>query len=71
MFNCNAWINSNGLIDQLFLDQKRFEATRPLAIAAFILDVIAANNNRPDGPVPLVDIEIGVEVIPTVPNWQP
>lgn len=71
MFNCNAWINVGGLIDQLILDKKRFEATRPLTITAFILEVIETNNNRPDGPVSLNDIEISVETLPTVPNWQP
>ncbi len=78
MFNCCAWSYAEGppeVNDVIVLPTLIFAATRAACIAKFRdKEVIPANNERlPEngGPYDLDDIEIGVDVIPTVPNWRP
>ena len=75
VYRCFAWVYDAGppeVNDTIVVPTIIFADTRPLAITKFVDgEVIPANNDHPDGPYPLADIEIGVDVIPTVPNWQP
>lgn len=75
MFRCFAWVYRVGppeFMDSLVPATIIFAATRPLAITKFVDgEVIPANNDHPDGPYDLAEIDIGVDVVPTVPNWQP
>jgi hypothetical protein len=75
LFNCNAFVWAAGpppTMDNLIVDKKLFNATRPAAIDAFVLEVIEVNDSGLfDPPYDLADISISVETIPEVPNWQP
>lgn len=75
VYRCFAWVYRVGppeFMDALVSPTLIFAATRPLAITRFVDgEVIPANNDHLDGPYDLVEIDIGVEVVPTVPNWRP
>lgn len=74
VYRCFAWVYAEGPpeVNDEITSKVIFAATRPEAITKFVDgEVIPSNNALVDGPYPLADIEIGVDVIPTVPNWQP
>lgn len=74
VYRCFAWVFSEGppeINDTIVVPTLIFAGTRPLAITKFIDGEVIPQNNELDEPYDLNDIEIGVEVIPTVPNWQP
>ncbi len=74
IYRCFAWVYAEGppeVNDTIVPATMIFAATRPEAITKFVDgDVIPANATMPE-PYDLDDIEIGVDVIPTIPNWQP
>lgn len=74
VYRCFAWIFAEGppeVNDTIVSPTFIFAATRPLAITKFVDGEVVPQNAELPVPYDLADIEIGVELIPTVPNWQP
>lgn len=76
VYRCFAWVYAAGppeVNDTIVSPTLIFAATRPAAITKFVDgEVIPANNSGQfDPPYDLNDIDIGVDVVPEVPNWQP
>lgn len=74
VYRCFAWVYAAGppeINDTVVVPKLIFADTRPLAIIKFVEGEVIPNNNELDVPYDLNDIEIGIEVIPEVPNWQP
>ncbi len=74
IYRCFAWVYDEGppeVNDTIVSAKLIFAATRPLAITKFVDGEVIPANAAMDTPYDLADIEIGVDVIPTVPNWQP
>lgn len=74
IYRCLAWTYSAGPpeVNDIIAGPKLiFAETRPLAITKFIDGEVIPQNADLDPPYDLANIEIGVEVIPEVPNWQP
>jgi hypothetical protein len=75
VYRCFAWSYAVGPPEvniTVVLPKLIFAETRPLAIIKFVdNEVIPQNNDSINGPLPLDEIEIGVDVIPEVPNWRP
>ncbi len=73
-YRCMAWVYAEGppeVIDQITPPKLIFASTRPIAITKFVDGEVLPANAQIEPPYDLADIEIGVDVIPEVPNWQP
>ena len=74
VYRCFAWVYAVGppeINDTVVVPKLIFAETRTLAITKFVDGEVIPSNDALNPPYDLADIEIGVEVIPTVPNWQP
>ena len=74
IYRCFAWVYAEGppeINDSIAGPKLIFAATRPLAITKFVDGEVIPSNDSMDPPYDLDDIEIGVDVVPTVPNWRP
>ncbi len=74
VFRCFAWVYAAGppeINDTIVQPKLIFADTRALAITKFVNGEVIPANDDLGAPYDLADIDIGVEVIPTVPNWQP
>ncbi len=74
VYRCFAWVYAEGppeINDEVVVPTLIFATTRTAAITRFVDGDVIPANAAMDPPYDLADIEIGVDVIPTVPNWQP
>lgn len=74
VYRCFAWAFAVGppeVNDTIVVSTLIFAATRSEAITKFVDAEVIPQNAELEEPYDLNDIDIGVEVIPIVPNWQP
>lgn len=74
VYRCFAWVYDAGppeINDTITSPKLIFADTRPLAITKFVDGEVIPSNAALPEPYALSEIDIGVDVIPEVPNWQP